>query len=105
MLTAELLFAHAAIADNQAMGVALWAVAGVIAFFVARNVPSARPAGRMIELATALLVALLFGVIATILDFGGWQEPEWRAALFCFFGALAVMAAARLVRLAAARRA
>lgn len=87
------------------MGIALWAVTGVIAFFVARSVPHARPAGRLLELTTALVVALLLGVIATILDFGGWQEPEWRAALFCFFGAFAAVGMTRLIKLLAARRA
>lgn len=40
--------------------------------------------------------AFLLGVAATALDFGGWHEPDWRAALFAFLGALAAAALFRL---------
>lgn len=104
MLTVELRFAHAHIADNGSMGVAMWAGAGVIAFLVARSVPAARPAGRLLELTVAIVIALLLGLLATALDFGGWRELDWRAAAFCFCGAFASVALLRLLRLAAARR-
>jgi hypothetical protein len=86
------------------MGIAMWAGSGVIAFFVARNVPAVRTPKRLLELTIAIVVALLFGMTATALDFGGWRELDWRAAAFCFFGAMAAVAVTRLVRIAAARR-
>jgi hypothetical protein len=39
---------------------------------------------------------LALGVTATALDFGGWNEPDWRAGLFVFLGALAAAGAIRL---------
>lgn len=48
----------------------------------------------------ALLASFGFGVAATALDFGGWNEADWRAALFAFFGAAAAAAAWRLANLA-----
>ncbi|HEY2828560.1 MAG TPA: hypothetical protein VGJ88_00475 [Thermoanaerobaculia bacterium] len=44
---------------------------------------------------TALLAASIAGVAATILDFGGWQQLDWRSAAFAFCAALA---AAGIVR-------
>lgn len=44
---------------------------------------------------TAVLAAVVAGVAATILDFGGWQELDWRSAAFAFCVALA---AAGIVR-------
>ena len=85
------------------MGVGLWMVAGGAAWLIARIVPfgrrtAARAAG---EALAALLLAAGAGVAATALDFGGWREPDWRAALFAFFCAAAAIATVRLPRLAA----
>jgi hypothetical protein len=80
------------------MGVALWVASGLSAFVVARIVPAGRRHDYLLELTVALVAAILFGVIATALDFGGWREPEWRAALFALFGALAAVAAYRALR-------
>lgn len=89
MLTAEL-------RDNPLMGIALWLLAGAVAWFVARIIPFARPATRIGEVLVSLSAAFLLGVVATALDFGGWREMDWRAALFAFFGALAATGAFRL---------
>jgi uncharacterized membrane protein YeaQ/YmgE (transglycosylase-associated protein family) len=73
------------------MGVLVWAVSGVVAFAVARIVPLARRRGWLAELAIAVIAALLLGIAATALDFGGWSEPDWRAGVFAFLGALAAL--------------
>jgi len=73
------------------MGIALWAVAAVVASVLARIVPLARRPGWIGEAMVALAAALLLGVVATALDFGGWKEPDWRAGLFTLFGALAAI--------------
>ena len=56
----------------------------------------------MPEAIAALVIASLAGVAATALDFGGWNEPDWRAGAFVF---LCVAAALGFVRLAALRAA
>ena len=76
------------------MGIALWLICGVVSFVIARLIPFARRKP-WAELAVTLIVALLLGVLATTLDFGGWNEPDWRAGLFAFFGSFA---AAGIVR-------
>ena len=48
------------------------------------------------ELAAAIVTALLLGILATALDFGGWNEADWRAGAFCAFGAFAAAGAVRL---------
>jgi uncharacterized membrane protein YeaQ/YmgE (transglycosylase-associated protein family) len=50
------------------------------------------------ELIAAVVTALLCGLIASYLDFGGWQELDWRAGLFAFFGAMAAVGALRTLR-------
>jgi uncharacterized membrane protein SirB2 len=89
MLTAEL-------RHNPLMGLALWLICGAIAFAVARIVPFARRASWLGEILVTLSAAILLGVVATALDFGGWREPDWRAGLFTFLGALATAGLFRL---------
>ena len=81
------------------MGIALWSGCALIVFFVVRRVPYARPAGWIGELSTSLISALAMGVLATALDFGGWTEPDWRAALFATFGCAAMIGVLRLIRI------
>ncbi|HYH05920.1 MAG TPA: GlsB/YeaQ/YmgE family stress response membrane protein [Thermoanaerobaculia bacterium] len=78
------------------MGIALWIVSGVAAFGCARIVPFLRTPGWLAELSAGSITALLLGWVATALDFGGWNEPDWRAALFAFAGAFAVIGLVRL---------
>ncbi|MEK6371849.1 MAG: hypothetical protein AABO58_04060 [Acidobacteriota bacterium] len=80
------------------MGVAVWLVAGGAAFFVARIVPAGRRT--VLEAIAAIVAAVGAGVAATALDFGGWNEPDWRAGLFVFCCAATVIALIRLIRLA-----
>jgi len=80
------------------MGIALWLGCAIVVFFIARSVPYARPRRWIGELITSLLSALTMGVVATALDFGGWNEADWRAGLFVVFGAAAIIGAVRLIR-------
>lgn len=79
------------------MGIALWITCGLLAFILARIVPSGRRRPWLGELAVSLFSAAALGVLATWLDFGGWREPDWRAGLFAFFGAFAVAGVFRVV--------
>ncbi|HYC58348.1 MAG TPA: hypothetical protein VEK79_02165 [Thermoanaerobaculia bacterium] len=78
------------------MGIALWLVSSAVAFFLARILPARRRRVWLGELSTAIVAALLLGITATALDFGGWNELDWRAGLFTFFGALTAVAVLRL---------
>jgi uncharacterized membrane protein SirB2 len=82
------------------MGLALWLFSGVAAFGCARIVPFLRERRWIYEFLAAIFTALLLGLVATALDFAGWNEPDWRAGLFTFFGAFT---AAGIVRLTMAR--
>lgn len=79
------------------MGVALWIVAGAVAGAAARIIPAGRSHAWLAELLVAMIVAALFGLGATALDFGGWKEPDWRAGLFAFLGGFAAAGVFRLV--------
>ena len=79
------------------MGIALWSGCALVVFFVVRRVHYTRPAGWIGELFTALIGALAMGLLATALDFGGWKEPDLRAALFVTFGCAAIIGAIRLI--------
>jgi hypothetical protein len=80
------------------MGIALWLGCATVIFFIVRAVPYARPRRWIGELFTALISALAMGVTATALDFGGWNEPDWRAGLFVVFAVAAIVGAVRLIR-------
>lgn len=83
------------------MGPALWLGAGLTAWITARIIPAGRSRRWSGELLAALVVATAFGITATALDFGGWEEPDWRAGLFAFLGAFAAAGVYRLVTLRA----
>jgi len=78
------------------MGLALWLAAGIAAWLTARIIPAAR-SGWIGELLAAIAIAVILGLTATALDFGGWKEPDWRAGFFAFFGAFAAAGVFRLV--------
>ena len=79
------------------VGIALWLVCGVVSFGLARLIPFARRSP-WAELGVTVTVALLLGVLATALDFGGWTEPDWRAGLFTFFGSFAAAGTIRVLQ-------
>jgi hypothetical protein len=78
------------------MGIALWVVCSVLAFLLARMAPWRRRPARAGEFSVSIAAGLLLGAVATALDFGGWNEPDWRAGLFVFLGALAAGGVFRL---------
>ena len=78
------------------MGIALWVVSSVVAFLLARTAPWRRRPAWAGELSVSIAAGLLLGAVATALDFGGWSEPDWRAGLFVFLGALAAAGMFRL---------
>ncbi|HEX3110967.1 MAG TPA: hypothetical protein VHU41_17840 [Thermoanaerobaculia bacterium] len=82
------------------MGVASWVVSGIAAFLGARIVPFSRQTHWKTELVTAILAALAAGVAATILDFGGWRDLDWRSAAFAFCFAVAVTGVVRAITMA-----
>jgi hypothetical protein len=92
VLTAEL-------RDNPLMGIAFWLVSGAIAFLIARIVPYGRTRSKIGELLVSVCAALLLGLAATAMDFGGWSEPDWRAGMFTFTGAFAAAGLWRLTML------
>ena len=67
------------------------------AFVIARIIPFSRQIHGKTELVTAVLAALLAGVAATVLDFGGWQDFDWRSAAFAFCVALATAGVVRAI--------
>ena len=72
------------------MGAAMWFAAGAASFLVARIVPLPRPKRWVVELLFTLVTALALGAAATVLDFGGWNEPDWRAGVFALVGSFAI---------------
>jgi hypothetical protein len=81
------------------MGMALWALCGVAVFAVVRAIGAGRPDGLLAELLGAIVVAFAAGLAATALDFGGWNEIDWRAGLFVTACSLAVIGIGRTLRL------
>ena len=79
------------------MGVASWVVLGIAAFLIARIVPFSVQTHWKTELVTAVIAALAAGVAATVLDFGGWQDLDWRSAAFALCVALAVTGIVRAI--------
>jgi len=85
------------------MGILIWAVAGLLAFTVARRLRSGGALPWPVEVLVALAAALVFGLIATAFDFGGWRELEWRAGVFALAGSSLILAIVRGARLAMAK--
>jgi hypothetical protein len=77
----------------------MWLTAGVVAAIIARQIPYGRPTGRVAEAAVSVAAAFAAGLAATVLDFGGWREPDWRAALFALVCAFAVTGIIRVIRM------
>ena len=66
---------------------------------IASQIPYGKPLGRAVETIAALTAAVAAGLAATALDFGGWKELDWRAALFAGLSALAVLGIVRAIRI------
>jgi len=83
------------------VGMSLWRVAASAAWVIARIIPPARRP--IAEAVAALVIAMIAGLAATALDFGGWNEADWRAVVFAFVCAAAALGIVRLFALRAAR--
>ncbi|HSP13469.1 MAG TPA: hypothetical protein VLV78_01810 [Thermoanaerobaculia bacterium] len=83
----------------MAMGIALWLLCGAAVFAASRMIRPGRPDGFTGELIAALIVALAAGLGATALDFGGWNEIDWRAGAFVLTCSFAAVGTARVLRL------
>lgn len=59
-----------------------------------------RGARRSGELIASIAAALALGVLATALDFGGWNELDWRPSLLALLGGFAAAGFVRAIRLA-----
>lgn len=81
------------------LGLFTWLGAGAAALLIARLLPQGRPAALWLELIVAIIAAVVAGMAATAMDFGGWAEPDARAFAFALAIALAVLAMGRAVRL------
>jgi hypothetical protein len=82
----------------------LWITCAAAVFFTIRNIRFGRPSGWIGEISTVLLGALVLGEVATALDFGGWDELDWRAGVFVLFGCFAIAGVMRVGRLFTRRR-
>ena len=78
----------------------MWVLSGAAAAALARLISVGKDQRWLLELALSLATALILGVVATMLDFGGWNELDWRAGIFAGTGALATIALFRLWRVA-----
>lgn len=76
------------------MGIVFWLVSGAVSVIVARIIPPRFPL-TWVDWVAATAASLALGATATALDFGGWSEPDWRAALFVFLGTFALAGARR----------
>ena len=82
------------------MGLLIWILAGLAALAAARAIPLRKGALRR-EAITAVAAAVAGGVIATSLDFGGWNEAEPAAGIFAFlvgFAATGVLRSVSVLR-------
>ena len=70
--------------------------AALLALLIARIVPLLR-ARVAWEAIAAVVTGLLLGLAATAMDFGGWNEADWRAGAFVFLGSAAAIAVTRLI--------
>ncbi|HEX3579345.1 MAG TPA: hypothetical protein VHY33_12345 [Thermoanaerobaculia bacterium] len=86
------------------MGIAFWITCALAVFLAIRNIRFGRPSGWIGELFAVVIGALVLGGIATALDFGGWNEMDWRAGIFVVLGSFAVAGAIRFARLFTRRR-
>ncbi len=77
-----------------------WLASALSIFLIARIIPAGRRHNYLIELIVTMVSALLCGIAATALDFGGWREADWRAILFVVLGSAAVIGTERAVLLA-----
>jgi uncharacterized membrane protein YeaQ/YmgE (transglycosylase-associated protein family) len=80
------------------MGFLTWLAGGIGAALVARRIRHGKGPAIPGEAATAIASAIVAGILATALDFGGWNEFDLFALLFTFFTALTMIALYRAAK-------
>jgi len=85
------------------MGIATWFASAAVALAIARMLP-VRPLSLPMEVLLTSAAACCYGLVATALDFGGWNEPDSRAAIFAFLGAATCLPLARAASIRRASR-
>ena len=84
-----------------AMGLLSWIAMGLLAGAVARYLlPGGRPLGCLATIAVGVAGAVLGGLAATLLDFGGISGFEVRSLLIATFGAVLLLLVLGIARLA-----
>ena len=78
------------------MGILSWLLGSAAALLACRFIPIGRTASSLPEVLSGLAFAVAGGLLATRLDFGGWNEADPRAALFCGVMTLSGVALARI---------
>lgn len=79
------------------MGILVWLAAATAAHLITYPIRTGRAQGRIVEWTIAAAASIVAGLVATRLDFGGWNEPGVQAALFAFFTAAAAIGLWRLL--------
>ena len=74
-------------------------------FAASRAIAVARPETFAGELLLLVMVSFSAGLGATALDFGGWNEVDWRAGAFVILCGFAAIGCSRAIQLAMTRRA
>jgi hypothetical protein len=85
--------------NSRIVGIATWFASAAAALALARTVVARARLPLAREALAVSLAAALFGLAATALDFGGWNEPDWRAAVFVFCGAATAIPLVRALSL------
>jgi hypothetical protein len=80
------------------MGFLTWLAGGIGAALAARRIRHGKGPAVPGEAATAIGSAIVAGILATALDFGGWNEFDPFAIAFTFFTALAAIAVYRAAK-------
>ena len=83
----------------------MWLLCGAAVFTASRVIAPGRPARFFTELLLVIAASALAGLAATALDFGGWGELDWRAAVFVVLCDFAVIGLSRAIRMTFMRRA
>lgn len=79
------------------LGLISWMSAAAVAIAAARFVRSGRRP-LWVEITVGIIAALLAGIAATALDFGGWSEADPRAFTFSLLVALAALGLLRALK-------